>query len=69
MSIPTVLVAGRTRVDAAVTVDDAFVDVNDEGIFEATVELEEGPNLIEVVASVGTGEEEAIVLIVSFEPE
>lgn len=64
-----VVVVGRTRVDAAVTVQDEFVDVDEDGRFEATVELEEGPNLIEVVASVGTGEESSVILIVSYEPE
>ena len=55
--------------DAAVTVGDQFLEVDEDGRFEGTVELAEGPNLIEVIASVGTGEEESDVLIVSYEPE
>ena len=54
--------------DAAVTVGNEFLDVDENGRFETTVQLEEGPNVIEVIASVGTGEEEAAVLVVSFEP-
>ena len=70
VSANTVEVVGRTRVDAAVSVQDTFVEVDEDGRFELTVELVEGPNLIEVVASVGTGEEEkSAVLIVSYEPE
>lgn len=69
VSESSVAVEGRTRIDAAVTVGDAFAEVDEDGKFEVTVELAEGPNIIEVVASVGTGEEEAIVVIISFEPE
>ena len=70
VSTDTVDVVGRTRVDAAVSVQDTFVEVDEDGRFELTVELLEGPNIIEVVASVGTGEEEkSAVLIVSYEPE
>ena len=70
VSTDTVDVVGRTRVDAAVSVQDTFVEVDEDGRFELTVELVEGPNIIEVVASVGTGEEEkSAVLIVSYEPE
>jgi hypothetical protein len=65
----SVVIEGRTRVDAAISVDDAFLDVNEEGRFEITLDLEEGPNVIEVVASIGTGEEEAILLIISYEPQ
>ena len=68
VSTPTVVVMGRTRVDAAVTIDDAFFEMDEEGRFEGTVNLEVGPNVIEVVASV-TGEEGSVVLIVAYEPE
>ena len=68
VSTSSVTIVGRTRVDAAVTIDDAFVEVNEEGRFEGTVDLEIGPNLIEIVASVA-GEEGSVVLIVAYEPE
>ena len=68
VSTSTVVVVGRTRVDAAVTIGDAFVEVDEEGRFEGTVDLEVGPNVIEVVASV-TGEEGSAVLVVAYEPE
>ena len=61
-------IVGLTRVDAAVTVDDEFLEVDENGRFEITVQLTEGPNFIEVVASVGAGEEEFAILIISFEP-
>ena len=68
VSEPSVSVVGRTRLDAAVTVGVDFVDVDENGRFEATVVLAEGPNLIDVVVSLGTGEELSEVLIVSYEP-
>lgn len=59
---------GRTRVDAALSVGDDFLEIDEEGNFETTVDLVEGPNLIEIVASIGTGEELSVLLIVSYEP-
>jgi len=47
---PTVQVIGRTRLDAVVGVNGNPAAVNELGIFPATVLLEEGFNLIEVVA-------------------
>ena len=47
---PTVQVIGGTRLDAVVGVNGKPVSVNEMGIFSATVLLEEGFNLIEVVA-------------------
>ena len=53
---PTIVVAGWTRVDAAVTVGDQFLEVDENGRFESTVDLVEGPNRVEVLASVASGE-------------
>ena len=61
-------VVGRTRVDAVVTVDDSIVEPDVDGRFSSAVELEEGPNIIEVVASVATGEQEDLVLVVIYLP-
>ena len=64
---PTVTLVGRTRIDAAITVDDTFVDLDDDGQFEITLELQEGFRVIEVVAS--TSEEElSLVLTIAYEP-
>jgi hypothetical protein len=64
---PTVTLVGRTRIDAAVTVDDTFMDLDDDGQFEITLELEESFRVIEVVAS--TSEEElSLVLTIAYEP-
>ena len=66
---PTTVISGLTSVDAVVSVNDDLVDVNESGQFEALVELEEGPNIIEIVASVAGGEEEFVILTVFYLPE
>ena len=65
---PRLLVSGRTRVDAVVTVNDTFIDPDIDGIFSTEVPLDEGPNIIEVVASISTGEQLSTVLVVIYEP-
>ena len=65
---PTYTVSGKTRIDATVSVNDDLIDVNENGIFSALVTLEEGPNIVEVVASV-EAEEQSAVLIIFYLPE
>jgi hypothetical protein len=61
-------VVGRTSVDALVSVNDTFAEVAVDGTFTVTVELDEGPNIVEVVASTSAGEEANIVLVIILEP-
>ena len=56
VSSGTVPVSGRTTPDAVVTVNGVSIAVDEIGIFSTTVTLEEGPNLIEVVATGGEGD-------------
>ena len=60
-------IVGRTSVDALVTVNDSFADVAVDGTFTATVALDEGPNVIEVVASTAAGDESSIVVVIIYE--
>ena len=64
----TLTVAGRTRVDAVVTINDSVVEPNIDGEFSLDVPLEEGPNIIEVVASVDSGEQLDLVLVAIYLP-
>ena len=66
--LDNITVTGRTRIDAAVTVNDDFVELDVDGTFEIIVPLIEGINIIEVVASVSTGEQLDEVLVVIFSP-
>ena len=65
---PTITVTGRTRIDAAVSVGVEFVDIDEEGRFSVPVLLEVGPNIIQVVASLESGEELVEILVVVYSP-
>ena len=47
----TVLLRGRTAVDAVISVNGVIVEVQSDGTFELTLALDPGPNLVEIVAS------------------
>lgn len=68
VSTPTITVAGQTRVDAAVSVNDQFLTVDANGNFSVNVPLVEGPNEIDVVASIASGDELSKVLTVIYAP-
>jgi hypothetical protein len=55
-------------VDAPVSVNDEFPEVGIDGVFTSTVTLDEGPNVVEVVASTASGDESSIVLLIIYEP-
>jgi len=59
---------GLTRVDAVVTINDTVVEPDGDGFFSLGVDLEEGPNLIEIIASVASGEQKDLVLVVIYIP-
>ena len=64
----TLSVVGRTRVDAVVTINDTIVEPDIDGEFSLDVPLEEGPNIIEVVVSVASGEQMDLVLVAIYLP-
>ncbi len=68
VSTEAVAVQGSTAADAVVSVNGAVVEVDAQGAFEAIVTLEEGPNLIEIVASDLTGAEESRDIVVIYIP-
>lgn len=59
---------GRTTVDALVSVNDHVLEIDEQGRFALLMDLEEGPNVIEVVASNALGEQFDEVLLVIYEP-
>lgn len=61
-------VVGRTRVDAAVSVDDALVAPDIQGRFRQLLTLQTGVNLIEVVASLASGEQKGLVVTLVYLP-
>ena len=56
----------KTAVDAALSVGDNFIDIALDGSFEEVVQLEDGINIIEVVASIATGEQFSQVITVIY---
>ena len=65
---PSITVIGRTRIDAVVTVGAVFAEVDENGRFQVPVQLEEGPNIIEVIASLESGEELVEILVIIYSP-
>jgi uncharacterized protein len=61
-------VIGTTSPSAIVSVNDQILIANTDGTFQATVELEPGVNLIEVVASNPSGSEAFVNLTVTYQP-
>lgn len=64
----TITIVGRTRIDAVLSVNDIFAEVDEDGRFRVLITLEEGPNIIEVIASVETGDELVEILVVIYSP-
>jgi len=61
-------VMGRTTPGAIVSVNGELADVDEEGNFTMMVVLEEGPNIIEVIASDLEGNEESRTLVIIYVP-
>ena len=68
MSSEEIPVAGRSSPDATVSVNGVLADTDTLGNFEALLSLEEGPNLIEVIASDLAGDVRTTVLMVIYIP-
>ena len=64
-----IVVKGQTEADAVVSVDGVTIEVDADGNFSTTVTLEEGPNLIEVLASDFEGNEGSVVLTVIYDKQ
>ncbi len=69
VGIEEIEVDGNTLPTAIVSVNGILTIVKEDGSFSAKVTLEEGPNLIEVVASTVGGEEFGKVLAIIYIPE
>jgi hypothetical protein len=61
-------VIGSAPARAVVSVNDDIFLNGDDQQFKTTVSLEEGPNLIEILASDENGNEASLILTVTYEP-
>jgi hypothetical protein len=66
---PTVEVVGRATEGAVLTINEDIILVKEDQVFNSRVELENGPNVIEVLASDINGDELYYFLTVYYEPE
>jgi len=65
---PHVSIEGRAPVETVVTINDEILLVGADQQFKTTLTLEEGPNLIEILASDVQGNQISFTLTVIFEP-
>ena len=63
-----VRVSGSTLPDVEVSVNGELIDIDEQGSFSVMVELEEGPNIIEVIATDNKGNEDSYILAVIYTP-
>ena len=68
VSTDSITVKGEAPPETVVTVNDDILVVEADGKFESDVALEEGPNVIEIVASDLEGNEVAFIITVTYEP-
>ena len=68
VNTPTIKIKGQAPAETVVTLNDQFLVVSADQSFEVEFNLEEGPNLIEIVASDLNGNEVFIPLTIEYEP-
>jgi len=68
VNTPQVVIVGSAPAGAVLSVNDDILLVGDDQHFKTTISLDEGPNLIEIIASDNNGSETSIILAVTYEP-
>ncbi|MEK7281734.1 MAG: hypothetical protein AAB037_05230 [Chloroflexota bacterium] len=68
VEVSVITIRGRTLADAVVSVNGELADVDSNGNFSVQVTLDEGPNVLDVIATDEGGNEVTAQLIVSFAP-
>ena len=68
VTVSPVIIVGRTLPSAVVSVNGKLANVDATGNFQFTLALEDGANIIEIVASDINGNEQDLILSVVFEP-
>lgn len=67
VNTPQLQVSGTASPGAVVTVNDTIILVGADGGFSASVALDSGPNLVEVIASNASGDQKTIDLTVTYQ--
>jgi len=68
VNAPQIEVSGTASAGAVVTVNDNIIVVGADGQFKTAIALDEGPNLIEIIASNDSGSETSVELTVTYQP-
>jgi hypothetical protein len=68
INTPQVDVIGAAPAGTVVSINEEILIVGDDQQFKITVSLDEGPNLIEILASDENGNEMSLFLTVTYEP-
>ena len=68
VNVPQLDVIGLAPAGTVVSVNDDILIVGADGQFKSTLSLDEGPNLVEIVASDESGNEASQILTVTYEP-
>ncbi len=68
VNTPQVDIIGSAPAGAVVSVNDDILLVGDDQQFKTTVSLDEGPNLLEIIASGDNGNEISLLLTITYEP-
>jgi len=68
VNINQIQVTGAASPGDVVTVNDNIILIGADGKFQTTISLDEGPNLIEILASNDSGDETSIELTVIYAP-
>ena len=66
--VPQMEVSGFAPAGTVISINDEILIVGDDGQFQAITSLEEGPNLIEIIASDEAGNDASVLLTVTYEP-
>ena len=68
VNFPQVDVTGSAQAGTVISINELILIVDSDQQFTATVTLEEGPNLIEIIASDADGNELFALLTITYEP-
>jgi hypothetical protein len=66
VQVSPIEVRGKTAPDAVVSINGVVVEPNADGVFQALVPLQPGPNAIDIVASDFQGNQKGLVLSVVY---
>ena len=68
VNTPNVEIAGQAPAGSVISIGDDLLIVGPDGLFKQVVTLEEGPNVIEIIASDSNGNESFVLLGIFYEP-